>query len=186
MYASCVKITFLPWRSWCHFYLEIIKPTGCVHLFLHARGKQRLKKILLYTNPEQFSLNKQSFQTTENTHIKTGAMHCCMTIFMKARAVWINSVHPAVTQNEAAFQQEDMSRVFWRTPGWVELWWGDGVCRRFPLTVHQLVVNQTQRTLTSRELLCENWPSWICHITIIYSQWLCCYASIPPEHWCTG
>lgn len=72
---------------WCHFYLEIIEPTGCVHLFFHARDKQRLKKIPLYTNSEQFSLNKQSFQTAENTHIKTGPMHCCMTIFMKARAV---------------------------------------------------------------------------------------------------
>lgn len=74
IYASSVKkVTFLFFSSWCHFYLQRKKNKTnrtCTPIF--ACKGQRPKKILLYTNHKTFSLNKQSFQSVDDTHMKLG------------------------------------------------------------------------------------------------------------------
>lgn len=111
-----------------------------VLLFLHARDKQRPKKILLHMKHLVWINNLLTNLLT--THMKRGLCIVSWQYLWKQ----VNKLSPSVNDSKwSSVSKEAVSSVFWHTPSWAVLWWGNGVCWHFPLTVHQLAESRHRR-----------------------------------------
>lgn len=133
---------------------ETIKPTQHVLQFLHARDRDLRKSYCTRTTKHSAWINRASNLLMMHTWNWEYVLYC-MTIFMKASVVWINSVHP-VDWEWSSISTGKHELGFLTHPRLSSVLVGGWRVLTFSFNRSPVGWNQTQKALASRELLCES------------------------------